>query len=101
MQSAPSLEHAARFGRGRLGRRVHETPVGRHNHEARVRPICQQHDGFEQPAPVEGGEKANEPEESAEESGSLASRNPAYRPASTRPGVSGRRAEGVPAAPRR
>src|SRR5712691_2584977 len=63
MESAPLLEHAATFGRGALRRSVHETAVDRHDHEDRVRPICEQDDGSEQPTPVEGAKIGNEPEE--------------------------------------
>jgi hypothetical protein len=65
MKSTPALEHAARFGRGGLRRRVHETPVGRHDDEDRVRPICEQDDGSEQPTPVEGADIGDEPEDPA------------------------------------
>jgi hypothetical protein len=65
MKSTPSLEHAARFSRGGLRRRVHETPVDRHDHEDRVRPICQQDEGSEQPTPVEGAQNGNEHKEPA------------------------------------
>ena len=45
MKSAPPLKHPLRFSRGGLRRRVHETAVGRRDHEDRVRPICQQDEG--------------------------------------------------------
>src|ERR1700730_12924737 len=56
MESAPPFEHAARFCRGGLRRRVRETPVDRGDHKQRVRPFCEQGDGTEQPMPVEGAE---------------------------------------------
>src|ERR1700736_6084138 len=62
MENTPLLEHAARFGRGGLWRRVHETVVRRRDHEQRVRPICEQDDGAEQPTPVEGAEISEQPE---------------------------------------
>jgi hypothetical protein len=65
MESAPPLEHAALFSRGFFRRRVHETPVGRHHHVGRVRPICEQDDGSKQPTPIERAQKCNEPEEPA------------------------------------
>jgi hypothetical protein len=65
MESAPPLEHAARFGRDGLRRHVNKTPVGRHDHKDRVRPIREQDDSSERPSPVEGAEIGNEPEEPA------------------------------------
>jgi hypothetical protein len=44
---------------------VHEPPGGRHHHVGRVRPIREQDDGSEQPTPVAGAQKCNEPEEPA------------------------------------
>jgi len=53
MESTPPLEHAALFSPGGLRQRVHKTPVGPHDHEDRVGPICEQKDGYEQPTPIE------------------------------------------------
>jgi hypothetical protein len=66
MENAPSPDHAARFGRSSLRRRIHELPVGRHDYEYRVGPICEQDDGPEQPTPFEGAEKRDQPEDSAD-----------------------------------
>ena len=64
MESAPPLEHAARFGRGGLRRRVmRRLLVGKI--KDRVGPICQQDDGSEQPTPVKAAEIGNEPEDPA------------------------------------
>ena len=41
--------------------------VGWHDHEDRLRPICEQDDGSEQPTPLEGAEKCNDPEEPAKD----------------------------------
>ena len=82
MESAPPLDHEARFSRGSLWRGVHEAPVDRHDREDRARPIRQQDDCSEQPTPVEGAEIGNEPEEARPRSrGSPASCSPAGRPA--------------------
>ena len=54
MECAPPLEHAAGFSCGSLWRHGHEPPVGRHDHEDRVGPICEQDYGSKHPAPVEG-----------------------------------------------
>ena len=61
MEKPPLPNHAARFGGGRLRRRVHEMTIGRHDKEDRVGPICEQDQGPEQPAPFEGAEKRDEP----------------------------------------
>ena len=65
MERPPPLDQLARFRRGGLRWRVHELPVGRHDHEDRVGPISEQDDGSKQPTPVEGAQKCNEPEEPA------------------------------------
>jgi hypothetical protein len=84
MESAQPLEHAARFSRGGLRRRVHETPVDRRDHEQRVRPICEQDDGSEQPPPVETGRSA-----AAHAAPSSAATGPITRqPSSTKAGTS-------------
>src|SRR5271165_5418437 len=43
------------------------TAAGRHDHEDRVGPICEQDDGSEQPTPVEGAEIGDEPEDPADD----------------------------------
>jgi hypothetical protein len=58
MKGSPPLKQAARFGRRGLRRRVHQIAVGRHDHEDRVGPVCEQDRGSEQPTPVEGAECA-------------------------------------------
>jgi hypothetical protein len=58
MKNAPPTNHAAGFGRGGAGLRVHQAVVSRHDHEDRVGSIREQDDGFEQPAPPESAEKA-------------------------------------------
>src|SRR5215467_212568 len=99
VKHAPPPDHAACFSRGGARRRVHQTAVGWHDHEDRVGPIYKQDDGSEQPTPLEGAEKGNDPEEPAERSrGSPASCSRADRPASTRLAESYRRAEVAPAA---
>src|SRR5262249_4447919 len=65
MEKPPLPNQAARFGGGSLRRRVHETAVGRHDHENRVGPICEQDHGTEQPTPIEAAEKRGEPEDPA------------------------------------
>ena len=67
MKNAPPPDHAARFGRGGLCRRVHQTAVGRHDHEYCVGPICEQDHGSKQPTPVEGAEAGDEPEDPADD----------------------------------
>jgi hypothetical protein len=62
MESAPPLDHAARFRRGGLRWRVQETVIRGRDHEQRVRPICEQDDGSEQPTSVEGVEIGEQPE---------------------------------------
>jgi hypothetical protein len=57
VEGAPPLEQAARISRGGLRQRVHEPPVGRHDHEHRVGPICEQEEGAQQPSPVERVDK--------------------------------------------
>src|SRR6516165_42500 len=52
-------------GRGVFRRRVHQTPVGWHDHVDRIRPICEQNDGSKEPTPLEGAEKSDEPEDAA------------------------------------
>jgi hypothetical protein len=54
MENTPPPDHASCIGRDGLGRRVHETAVGRHNHEDRVGPICEQDQGTEEPTPIAG-----------------------------------------------
>jgi len=56
MENTPPPDHATRFGRGGLRRCVHQAAVGRHDHEDRVGPICEQDHGSQQPMPVEGAE---------------------------------------------
>ena len=67
MKNAPPPDHAARFGRGGLYRRVHQTAVSRHDHEDCLGPICEQDHGSEQPTPVEGAEAGDEPEDPADD----------------------------------
>jgi len=64
-KNAPLPDHAARFGCGCLRWRIHETTVCRHDHVARVGPICEQDDGAKGPTPLEGAEKSDEPEDAA------------------------------------
>src|SRR5260370_24170229 len=59
MESAPPLKHTPRFSRGGLRWRVHETVVRRRDHEQRVRPICEQDYGSNQPTPISGAESGN------------------------------------------
>jgi hypothetical protein len=63
MQGSPPPKQPARFIRSGLCRRVHETVVRRRDQEQRIRPIREQDDCSEQPTPLEGCEKGNEPEE--------------------------------------
>jgi hypothetical protein len=63
MEPAPLPNQAARFGGSGLRRRVHEMAVGRLDQENRVGPIYEQDDGPKQPAPFEGAEKGDKPEE--------------------------------------
>ena len=49
MKNAPSPNRAARFGRRGLRRRARQTAVGRHHHENRIGPICEQDHDAEQP----------------------------------------------------
>ena len=50
------------------GRRVHQTAVGRHDHEDRVGPVCEQDHGSQQRTPIEGAEIGDEPEDPADDS---------------------------------
>ena len=68
VENAPPPDHAARLRGGGLRRRVHQAAVGRHDHKDRVRPICNQDRGSEQPASIEVAEKGGEPKASAEDS---------------------------------
>jgi hypothetical protein len=65
MKKTPPPNHAARFRRGGSRWRVHQAVIGGHDHEDRVRPVYQQDDGAEQPTPLEGAEKGDDPEKPA------------------------------------
>ena len=67
MKETPPSDHAARFSRGGARRRIHQAAIDRHDHNDRVGPIYEQDGGSEQPTPLEGGEKGNDPEEPADD----------------------------------